>query len=331
MSELADLIKSSILSLIVQANGVTHKGETNLSSCVRSLVLGYGQEGCTGRHVIPVDKLPTEKINISAVYMVPDDRCVDVGIYNDNGEYISVVVLIEALFGIPVTIFNVDTIETVEAPRPSPLFWYYSRLDGRLYGWNEDEGAWDRADGEDEDSIGTPGWVVKNDYAFYTWDDVGFRDLVIVGNGLQQSYDAMLKGSGAEYSYNVLQNKATVGIRQTVIADSMADSKIHLYYIESENDIFVYCDPEGIGECDWYSISSELSTENEKYTFQGCVEDMAEATETGYYAVGTPGWQKYMKPYGRLVITEANKSIDARDFSSVYFYSEKYGGEGVYE
>ena len=81
MSDLGEIIKGALLNLIVKANGATYKGETDLTSCVNSLVKGYGKGGdCTGLHVIPVDKLPDEDIDVSAIYMVPDEKCIDVGI-----------------------------------------------------------------------------------------------------------------------------------------------------------------------------------------------------------------------------------------------------------
>jgi hypothetical protein len=58
-------------------------------------------------------------------------------------------------------------------------------------------------------------------------------------------------------------------------------SAIHVYYIEDENDIFIYGDLDGSGTNAWYNGTTVF----EGAPNNGAISDISEATESGYYFI----------------------------------------------
>ena len=109
------------------------------------------------------------------------------------------------------------------------------------------------------------------------------------------------------FSYQYVQTKPTENI-----AVSVFDQEFHLYYVEDENDLFVYGDFEETGECTWLSFSNALGG----VSFHGFVNDASEATENGLYALGGQGWRAYVYASGAVEITE-NGAYDVTNKTSV--------------
>ena len=158
-----------------------------IDEAVRRILEGEGGT-CSGKHIIEVDKLPTENIVEDAVYRIREEKCYDVGVYDESGAYISIMLWAAALLGVPVRIFNVDSLDSVENPLPYPQGFYYCRADHKLYSYDDEKGDWDAADGQDGDSLfDKPGWKVSMDYTYYTRSDKeeGPIDMVLAEAGLR--------------------------------------------------------------------------------------------------------------------------------------------------
>ena len=74
----------------------------------------------------------------------------------------------------------------------------------------------------------------------------------------------------------ILPTKTTDGV-----LESDGQNNMHFYYIEDENDIFLYVDMAGTGTPDWVSMGAMDAS----MSFKGAIEDISEATEEGYYAL----------------------------------------------
>ena len=230
-------VTTKVQHLLDKINAVTGKSDATLSSSVNSLMETSG-------NIIEVTELPTENIIEGAVYRVLDERCYDVGLYTDDGQYVSIVMFLAALTGKPVSIINVDSLDSVENPQPSPTTWYYCRADHQLYGYNEDEGAWDAADGQDEDSIGTPGWQVAMDYVYYTRSDTeeGPIDVVAVESGMKVLYSELYGDTIQYHTVSRIPYPEDEDYEEAMssIQASEDEGPAHLYYSKENNDLGMY-------------------------------------------------------------------------------------------
>lgn len=144
--------------------------------------------------IIDVSELPTENIDKNAIYRVIEEKCYDIGAYSNDGVYVSILLLGSAILGVPIRIFNVDSLDSVENPQPYPTAFYYCRADHKLYSYDDEEGVWDASDGRDDDSLfGTPGWKVSMDHVYYTRADIeeGIIDMVMAEDGMRMPYSAL--------------------------------------------------------------------------------------------------------------------------------------------
>lgn len=199
---------------------------------------------CSGKHVIEVDKLPTENIDESAIYRILEEKCYDIGIYNDDGQYISIMLLISVLTGVPVSIIHVDSLDSVENPQPPPATWYYCRADHTLYSYDETNQAWDAADGKDEDSIATPGWKVSMDYAYYTRSDTeeGSIDVLAVESGMKVLYSELYGDTIQYHTVSRIPYPEDEDYEEAMssIQASEDEGPVHLYYSKENNDLGMY-------------------------------------------------------------------------------------------
>ena len=92
------------------------------------------------------------------------------------------------------------------------------------------------------------------------------RDLCVMG---------VAEGANASNAA-ILPTKTTDGV-----LESDGQNNMHFYYIEDENDIFIYIDMEGSGTPDWVSLGAMEAS----MSFKGAIEDISEATEEGCYAL----------------------------------------------
>lgn len=97
-----------------------------------------------------------------------------------------------------------------------------------------------------------------------------FTELVEVSDSQSIPYIQLLTAYGAVATANTIPTKTTDNIK--IFGD-----EYHFYYIEDENDVFVYD-----GE-DWISVGEVFGG----LTYNGAITDVSEATEDGYYTVGS--------------------------------------------
>lgn len=325
---------NAISGLISKINKLTGKSDVDISAAIDTLIENQGSipgpgipdfGDCTELHVIDVTELPTENIVEDAIYRVKEEKCVDVGMVTDDGQYISISVLIMAFLGepIPLCIYNVDSLDSVENPVSSIIHWYYCRADRTLYSYNSNINDWDAADGKDDDSFPglTPSWKVKDDYAYYQYHNEPFRDIALVYDmeGIPTTMSVSNLIPEAQTTFNTIPAKIHDDSIRTSVFDNSDTEEFHFYYIESEQDIFVYGDPGATGADDWHKltdIGNEDSGMAGKY-FNGFVLDETEATKEGYYAIGGSGWKKHVRTRGTLLLTEPDQTEDVTEFSKV--------------
>ncbi len=114
---------------------------------------------------------------------------------------------------------------------------------------------------------------------------VPFSDLVIVYSGESMSFLEIASLQSMEYSFNTIPTKTTENIKVSSVTSSYV---YHWYYIEDENDVFLYGDLAGSGSNDWVSYG-----ELDGGSFNGCISDVSKATADGYYAIGGNTYYQY--------------------------------------
>lgn len=272
--------------------------------------------------VINVDELPAiETRDDTALYCVSEEECVDVGIYDDDGQYMSIIAILSALLEVQIQIFNVPTLDVVADPIPYPLAFYYCKADRMLYSWDDEEGIWDPCDGKDEDSLGIPGWQTATNNTYYKPTAGGFTDLIIAEGPIQMSYK-QLSPNVHFHTIDTVPEEITDEYEKT---DENAGA-IHLYYAEQDRDVGVFVLDETTSEYVWMSF---LETENIELT--GVISRTSEITGDGVYVLMAPPWEKYIRPSGTLTVMENNKTFDATDYESVTVSIPSYTGRVVYE
>lgn len=138
-----------------------------------------------------------------------------------------------------------------------------------------------------------------------------FSDLILVyDDGTTQSFDTIAPGFGMTYSFNIIPTKITENIQ---VSDN--DTIYHWYYIEDENDVFLYMDPDSTGTNDWYTWG-ELADS----TFNGIISDISEATTTGYYTLSSLVWTSYSN--GQMVVEVDELPTENIDSDALYKYND---------
>lgn len=114
---------------------------------------------------------------------------------------------------------------------------------------------------------------------------VPFSDLVIVYSGDTMSFLEIASLQSMEYSFNTIPTKTTEGVKVSSLSSTYI---YHWYYIEDENDVFLYGDLTGSGSNDWVAYG-----DLDGGTFNGCISDVNKATADGYYAIGGNTYYQY--------------------------------------
>ena len=332
----AESVKTKILSLIAQANATTGKNDTDLTNAVKKLIAGYGAGGgaCGNSHVIELAELPPiEMRDENAIYCIATENCIDIAIYSEEGEYVmNLLFLLSALLETQISIINVDTLEEVTTPVIAPAALYYCRADKKLYWYTQNEETGEYGWGEgwqpggESSDLGDGQFVFEKSYTYYRPTEAGFYDIVLVESIVKQSLSEVIPNS----SCHTIPTKTTENVLVSNLSDSLLETEFHAYYIEDENDIFIYAlNPEkGINE--WVLLIDAIEGDGEAFQFKGFVSDINEATANGYYGLYGTGWEKYIMPKGNLTINELGKTFDVREAASVTAVLPEYTGRVVY-
>lgn len=111
--------------------------------------------------------------------------------------------------------------------------------------------------------------VIGTEYVHYEYVNE-FADVVWVRNGTPIKISTTISST----NFFTIPTKTTVGVLKSNASDTA-----YLYYIEDENDVFMY-------NSDWRSLSYNFGTA------RGEITDIADATEDGYYILRNP-WKLY--------------------------------------
>lgn len=157
------------------------------------------------------------------------------------------------------------------------------------------------------------------DGKYYKWANE-FVDLFIC---MEEEVVSLTEVMGADSSltYHIAPTKPTENI-----AVSSLDGDIHLYYIEDENNVFLYGDFEGTGNNVWIGIEVLI----EGMSFNGVIANVSEITEEGWYALVEKGFLAYVYTNGTLKITE-NGTYDVADKASVMVNIDNEAVVGCWE
>lgn len=337
-------IKEKLQSLIDKANITTNKSDTDITEAVKSLVSGYGQGSCTGNHVFEVEALPTEGVS-GNLYKIDDLVLNDIWLTNLLGEEaVPLMLLINILLsdsGIYFSIVHINSQD--ELPKTdalSPVYFVKSECMAYVHIDATDEDGnlvWTAIpDGYSEGDV-----MISYDFAhtasYYEWVSKdyrdAFRDVIFIADNYRMSLSwlAIMAEGSLEYSLNIIPTPTTEDIKPSVGTGDSAS--MHVYYIEDENDLFVYIDMDGSGTNKWISLTEIIRSEHQtEMPFKGFVVHAGEAASTGIYAVGGAlGWKQYFRPSGTLYATASNKYIDVTNYSRAYLATNEYTGEVVYE
>lgn len=116
--------------------------------------------------------------------------------------------------------------------------------------------------------------------------------------------------------------KPTVNITESNFNDIWA-----FYYVEDENDIFLFGNIDGNGAA-WYSLSLMF-----EIPYQGEISNASEATEVGYYALIGDGWKCYVEyvegAEGQRIIEVDELPTENIDESAVYKIKGSYAELGI--
>jgi hypothetical protein len=158
--------------------------------------------------------------------------------------------------------------------------------------------------------------AVGEEGAVYKAEIKNFVD-VLVYEGEWLRFVELYKSFGVDCSTHIIPTRTT----ENIIPSS--EESFHFYFIEDENDVFLYADF-GTGTNEWMPASNVFFN---GMTFGGFVTDTREATDTTcFYALGeiqnslnqyTDGaWSTYIVPSGSITITE-NGTVDVTKKSEV--------------
>lgn len=111
--------------------------------------------------------------------------------------------------------------------------------------------------------------VIGTEYEYFEYVNE-FINVVWVRNGNATKISTLVQST----NFYTIPTKTTEGVLK-----SDASSTAYLYYIEDENDVFMY-------NADWRSVSYNFGTA------RGEITDIADATEEGYYVLRN-AWKRY--------------------------------------
>lgn len=140
--------------------------------------------------------------------------------------------------------------------------------------------------------------------AYHKYGGTASEVVVMVDGETQLMLDYSTQ-NGASCGLYKIPTKTTTGI---LVSDM--STTIYAYYIEDENDIFIYFND------GWTSLALLF----EGLTFKGTITNITEATADGYYyAPNLIKWDIYHTTGGEYTITEVGQySVDVTEYESVY-------------
>ena len=280
-----------------------------------------GGAGGDVERVVDVSKLP-EVGDSNVLYRVKNKNLTDILVKFGQTD-VSFLLFYEAFVGIRPTIYNIDSLDEVSVPEVFPLGIYYVRSEEDIYAWTvaegEEEPSWQSGLGNFDEETKL---VFGYDTAYYKYGSAkDIKDVIIVENGEAYLLAEAFSVVGAVISYDTIATKDTADIKQSDINTF----NLVIYYIEDEDDLFIYADVDENGTTEWWSLSNL-----DMGVFHGFVTSKDQATENGYYALGGDGYEKYFQPRGQLTLS-TNGYADATDFSTVKVSIPEYTGRVVYE
>jgi hypothetical protein len=147
---------------------------------------------------------------------------------------------------------------------------------------------------------GEEGVVYKCGDSFYQWVKE-FKDIITLqSNGDTLSFVGTYEALGtATFVLYYVKTKPTENIQ--AVDQTTMPMIFPFYYVEDEDNIFLYGDSEGTGTNEWVL----LTVISEDLTYQGVITDASEATVVdGIYALVSDGWKEYLAPSGSIAINK---------------------------
>ena len=146
-----------------------------------------------------------------------------------------------------------------------------------------------------------------------------FTTMAVFGAGMPaapMSDNLAVGGATIVYSDNILPTKTTDGV---LVSDGQ--TAMHVYYIEDENEVFIYGDLTGTGVNDWMSFGALMGGD---MPYCGVIYDRSQATATGFYALieyvaDGPGENIEMKFRGMIM---PDAGLPAMELASVMLMNE---------
>lgn len=225
--------------------------------------------------IVEVTELPTESV-VGTVYKVGQPKLVDVVYYNGGYVYRGVpqsedyrYVKTKPTENIASTNGDGSIINPYYVEDENDVFFYidgawvtFSSFGGR--GRNYKGAITNAADATENGYYA----VIGTEYVYYEYVNE-IEDVIWVRSGNAIRISTTISST----AFYTIPTKTTVGVLKSNASDTA-----YLYYIEDENDIFMY-------NADWRSLSYNFGTA------RGNITDISDATEDGYYILRKP-WKR---------------------------------------
>ena len=293
---------------IITENG-THDVSKYAAADVNVAGGGSGGE-CSGEHVIEVAELPTTNIDENAVYGLLGKHFSLINvIFVENGTT-SNIADFYASFDLSFYYAKTRPASGVNSGS-STLALYYVADENIVGGFSS--GEWmtlyesvvpitEESEATEEGTYALLTSSTSTDVeSYYKYIAGNFTD-VIANMGVSMSLVEIMGSDGGTVELYYVATKPT----ENIVATDADNGHFAAYYVEDENDIFLFFD--GV----WLTLSEMYSG---MLTYGGTISDISEATTDGcYYAVLISGWQNYIKPKGSVTITENNSTVDVTEY-----------------
>lgn len=255
-------------------------------------VEGGGSGECSGNHIIDVEELPTENIEKKSIYALK--KPVSDLILHTQGETISFIETIAAEGG-QGSIYSIPT-QTTENIQITDLdngsfFVYYIEDDNDAFIYTDLDGTgictWVPISLfmglpfagciSSVDQITLMGYYVLGGFTwYYQYSTPNLVDVIYVDS----------KGSSMSMGELYAEYGMAITFKSAPTKPEVASNG--LYYIEDEDALYDYSENSG-----WAAQTP----------FNGCITSGVQATQTGYYALMSGGFERYMAVRGSLKIT----------------------------
>lgn len=140
---------------------------------------------------------------------------------------------------------------------------------------------------------------------YYKYGVVVDNIILSLGSGLNLPF---LDEAEVAVTVDIIPTKTTENIKETDI-EGDGSQGIAFYYIEDENNLFIYVKDGG-----WVTFAQLINME--ELPFGGFIADESEIIDAGIYIVGVNGWSAYRSVRGAVTV-EANGEYDISDFEKV--------------